>query len=202
MISTLTYRVMNLLNHQFSQQKLRSILLRNTVSTATLVLVGMLCSLNQPSYAQSSQCREERLINYSTSFFTPNHTRGDAEYNGHGPEVEASVRLRIDSYGQSLVSYTVFRAVETTHDWTTAQGDRSESIYFAPRGTYIRGILSDTQSDYSYTDRDHTADVYRLGSGELVESFRFVGDSSGLDAGRTTGVQAFFNPIYIELCQR
>ena len=68
---------------------------------------------------------------------------GDREFDGHGPEVWASVRLerRADQVLEAVVD---FRARETQHDWSETEGSWRFAV--SPPGMRVTEILSDTRS--------------------------------------------------------
>jgi hypothetical protein len=145
--------------------------------------------------------------------FTPPLTLGDREFGGNGPRVDAEANLRIDSSGRHLEAQIYMKADEVepaicppifcSFDQTTAEGASEWTrVYTAPPGLRITAITSDTQSSTSYTDEDHEDDVithidflpdiFDPIQGDLVESFTFVGDTDGDEAGTRTGVTVDF----------
>lgn len=73
-------------------------------------------------------------------------TRGDREFDGHGPRIKSEVKLRIGDRGHSLYADITFWAQETVHDFTTTEGKWSKLVYEAPYGKKITEIISDKAS--------------------------------------------------------
>lgn len=75
-----------------------------------------------------------------------NLTRGDREFDGHGPRIKTEVRLRVAGGGTALYADITFWAQETQHDWSTAEGRWTRKVYDAPYGKKIRRVVSDQAS--------------------------------------------------------
>lgn len=149
---------------------------------------------------QIPDCIEEEItFDPSEITFTPRHTRGDKEYDGNGPRVTASARISVE--GNEIKARISMKAEETKSDWTTAESTDTYTIYVAPSNRKIVSITSDTFTDQTYIDSNHTADVFEQGSGELIKRFRFMGDTDGDDAGTRTNVKVTFNRVRIKLKQ-
>ncbi|HKZ65480.1 MAG TPA: hypothetical protein VJ111_03955, partial [Chitinophagaceae bacterium] len=71
---------------------------------------------------------------------------GDREFDGHGPRVQSTVRLRISPNKTSLIADLNLLAKETTADWSNTRGDWSRVVYKAPAGKKITEIVSDKVS--------------------------------------------------------
>ena len=71
---------------------------------------------------------------------------GDREFDGHGPRVQSTVRLRISPDKTSLIADLNLLAKETTADWSNTRGDWSRTVYKAPSGKKISAIVSDKVS--------------------------------------------------------
>jgi hypothetical protein len=71
---------------------------------------------------------------------------GDREFDGHGPRIQSTVRLRISADKTSLIADLNLLAKETTADWSNTRGDWSRAVYKAPAGKKITAILSDKVS--------------------------------------------------------
>ena len=153
-------------------------------------------------YRNSACTREEIIPNAHFGRYIPPYrssNRGDQDFKGHGPDIEVDVRIYPDRSRKRLLASVSMIAVETRPDWTTARGWEEREIFFTKSGWEISDILSDTRSQYRYTDNDHADDVFTLSSGELVRQFRFIGDRKGGDAGVSTSVWVYFNPIRLML---
>lgn len=128
--------------------------------------------------------------------YIPPHTRGDREFDGHGPRIWCNVDVNIRNQ-REIWATVQMTARETRPDWTTAQGTEDFRIY--THDAPIQEIVSDQASSVFYEDSDHEEDVFHNGGGELVREFIFVGDTRGREAGTRTGVVATFNPIRIRV---
>ncbi len=71
---------------------------------------------------------------------------GDREFDGHGPKIKSSVRLKISPDKTSLIADIDFSAKETTADWSFTRGKWTRTVYKAPPGKKITAILSDQTS--------------------------------------------------------
>jgi len=99
-----------------------------------------------PAYAAIQQV----TINDITEALVPSQLLGgDREFDGHGPDVKATTKLRIGDGGRALYADIYFHAKETTHDWSETEGRWSRKVWDAPTGQTIKRILSD---DYSETN--------------------------------------------------
>lgn len=121
---------------------------------------------------------------------------GDREFDGHGPEVWAWIKLTIVS--NKYIDATVYmHARETTSDWSETEGTWTKRIYTAPDGFTIREILTGKYSEVHYVSRPgvrsfspaglrdalgdtHGTDVPFKDDG-LVSRWNIVGDTSGRD---------------------
>lgn len=73
-------------------------------------------------------------------------SRGDREFDGHGPRVKCEVTLKIGDAGRALYADIYFWAQETTSDWSTTERRWSKKVYDAPYGKTITAINSDKAS--------------------------------------------------------
>jgi len=123
--------------------------------------------------------------------FKPVRVRGDDEFDGHGPDVTASVSLVISRDRRSLQARVFMRARETKKNWSEAlppkPGYWEKTIYTAPRGWVIQSLLTRPPSvTDQYRDTSHAARTRKFAWCTIVT----VGDSKGKDIGRTTSVKA------------
>ena len=133
----------------------------------------------------------------------PTHIGGDRDFNGHGPEVSASVRLRIENSREIWVQLDL-NARETRPDHTEAEGRWADRLLFtAPAGEIIRSIDSDMRSDANYTDTDHDVDAPSVQGGNLASRFLIRGDTGGNDVGNCTDDDVYmtveFNEVRVTL---
>lgn len=131
-----------------------------------------------------------------TPLFVPPKVGGDAEFEGHGPDVTVSAELSLRN-GRELWASVYMHAKETKRDWTEVEGTEEYLVYKRPERRILR-ILSDTYSIHNYRDTNHEVDIFNMPADELVRSFECIGDTKGKEAGRTTGVRVYFNPVRIE----
>jgi hypothetical protein len=132
--------------------------------------------------------------------FIPDHTRGDTEFGGNGPEVLCRVRLSIIGLDNNMLQSEIYmKAEETGPDWTTAEGTDTHIIYTAPAGKEIKDIVAITFDQIEYLDNNTTMDWFPRGTGGPVAQYEFIGDSDGVDAGTDTRVTVQYNTIPIEL---
>ncbi|SMO34337.1 hypothetical protein SAMN06265379_101149 [Saccharicrinis carchari] len=125
----------------------------------------------------------------------PGKSKGDKEFDGHGPRMYCSVTLINE--GNRVRAKVYATASETTSDWTYGKMQRFYTLYNVDPGYVIEDIVSPTFASYSYTDRNHAKDVH-AGSGP-VQKFILNGDGPGDDIGRNTKVEIQFNPIRLQL---
>jgi len=125
----------------------------------------------------------------------PGKSRGDREFDGHGPTMYCSVTLL--NKGNKVDARIYVTAAETKSDWSYAKKDQVFTIYNADPGYVIENIVSPTFASQSYTDNDHNLDEF-AGSGP-VQKFIFNGDGSGNDIGTNTKVTIQFNALRVQL---
>lgn len=140
---------------------------------------------------------EEKSFSPDVITFIPEHTQGDREYNGNGPNVNARVSIYIDN--NTVKAKVYMRAKESKSDWSTAEGSAVLNIYTAPSNRRIVSIVSDKETSINYIDSGHSEDFFEKGSGELIKRFAFVGDTDGDDAGTRTRVKVTFNRVVVKL---
>jgi hypothetical protein len=125
----------------------------------------------------------------------PGKSRGDKEFDGHGPTMYCSVQLIKNT--NTIDARIYVTAGETRSDWTYGKATHTSTIYTADPGFVIEEIVAATYAQISYTDNDHSPDEF-AGSGP-VQKFIFVGDGSGRDIGRNTKVTVQFNPLRVQM---
>ena len=148
------------------------------------------------SSTSTGSARTENIITYM-----PPHTRGDKDFYGHGPKVDTSVRLIRKPDGSGVTVRLHMKARETKKDWTTAEGTSEFPFYTPPQGWRVESIEGPTFFHHSYTDNDHTEDVFNFGSGGPVKRITYRGDHKGKDAGVHTQMEVAFNPVRIHLVE-
>lgn len=153
---------------------------------------------------QSARCPKIKVFKPQTiKNLCPRHVRGDREFDGHGPDVNASVRLHLSSNRRNVMAIIKLSAAETMRDWTTARSTWTRKIWTAPEGCYISNILSSKYSKTYYRDHNHDIDYPRVRGGNLVNKFRIMGDTRGNDVRNCTSDDVFmdviFNKVKVEM---
>ncbi|RSN52585.1 hypothetical protein DMH01_41145 [Amycolatopsis sp. WAC 04182] len=121
--------------------------------------------------------------------FIPPRVGGDAEFDGHGPDVFANAILV--GIGSNRLAVRIFMdAIETTPDFTRARGTSPDFlIYVAPAGQCVLSVSRGGYEEIRYRDTDHAVDAF---GGQVTDSFvsgwSFVGDTNSSEAGTRTGV--------------
>jgi hypothetical protein len=131
--------------------------------------------------------------------YMPPHTRGDADFFGHGPKVNATVTLVV--LPDKLRASVYMKAEETTGDFTTAEGTGTFDLWMPDPKWQIDRVVGSLSQSHQYTDSNHSVDSFSFGGG-LVSRMDFVGDTDGDEAGSRTKADIFFNEITVELTQK
>lgn len=149
-------------------------------------------------------CREESFTPGPYTRLCPTHINGDREYKGHGPDVEASAKLRIVNEKEIYVDLYLHQK-ETRSNWTECLGNWSYLIFTVPTNWKIKNIITDVSSTTSYRDTDHDLDRPTVSGGNLVNRFEIMGDTGGNDVGNCTSDDAYmnvyFNEVRIRICE-
>jgi hypothetical protein len=74
-------------------------------------------------------------------------------------------------------------------DFTAAEGRRETIVFSAGPESRILGYSVANSMSESYIDNDHGDDFFAYAGNNPVLSLRFIGDTSGDEAGTKTGVQ-------------
>lgn len=143
--------------------------------------------------------------------YCPSHIGGDREYNGHGPEVDASITLYRANGNRDIRLSFFMHQIETVSNWSEAQLERDVRIATAPANTTYTaafmplngvwqwaplGAASEIGvADINYTDTDHSADVFS-NPAWFVGSVRIIGDTGGNDIGNCTNDDASFQATF------
>ena len=138
--------------------------------------------------------------------FVPKHTRGDSEYDGHGPCVKFSLDLRTQDAATTLLASYYMHAYECSgafdspqNDYTAAEEQRDSILFSAPPGSRILSYDVANSMRESYIDTDHSDDVFSYGGSNPVQALVFVGDTGGDEAGTKTGVTITLRRINVKL---
>lgn len=109
-------------------------------------------------------------------------TRGDREFDGHGPRIKSEVKLRILPNGTQLIADINFWAQETVHDWSTTEGSWSKVVYDAPYGKKITEIVSDKASRTQFISPPGGFQVLVPGQ-DLAKALNTFFDATDIQAG-------------------
>jgi hypothetical protein len=113
-------------------------------------------------------------FNLTVDMFPLNSTRGDQEFNGHGPNVWVQVDYLVS--GSSLTAQVCVLMEETRSDWTT--GSLCRNVTRSAPGPIV-GVLSGPYRHF-YTDTS-TGVLDSLSSGSGVTGGACMGDTEGGD---------------------
>jgi hypothetical protein len=137
----------------------------------------------------------------NTPFFIPPHTRGDREFDGHGPRITIVTRLRVIE--RHKIQAEIFaRFQEDRSDWTTAEGSISVHVFDGshdPEIDRINFIVSPGASNtFQMTQAEGHEGFVRSQEAGPVREYYLVGDTRGSEAGTRSGVEVRFRPIEID----
>ncbi|MGE3163858.1 MAG: S8 family serine peptidase [Planctomycetota bacterium] len=140
----------------------------------------------------------KRVIEVAPVFFLPPRLGpGDADFDGHGPDLNISVTLAIGGPNSTQLVSTVFMTATEgcgdTGDGTLASGLQSFVLY--THTGPIASILTPTGMVVTFCDQDHLDDRPAIPPGGLVRGLRVVGDTDGPEAGTRTSVIVDYSPI-------
>jgi hypothetical protein len=145
---------------------------------------------------------------------------GDREFDGHGPEIWAWIKLKI--VDKKYIDAEVYmHARETVSDWSETEGTWTKRLYTAPAGYEISAILSGKYSEVHYVSRPGVRSFTPVGLTEaiggakgvdvpfkddgLVTRWNIVGDTGGTDISEDanphddTQVAVQLNPVKLKL---
>lgn len=165
----------------------------------TVIFAGALRSVERNPGSDTMARKTIRLSN--TPFFVPPHTRGDREYNGHGPQIWITTRLYVSELRKIKASiWAKFR--EDRHDWTTAEGSINLHVFDAtydPDIERINYIVSPGSLSNMYFKQESGHDEFTVPENAgPVREYRLVGDTRGKEAGNRTGVEVRFRDVEID----
>jgi hypothetical protein len=140
---------------------------------------------------------------WDTGFLVPPHTRGDREFDGHGPQIWIDTRIYVSEL-RKIKARIWMRFVENRSDWTTAEGTFTVDVY---DGTYdnverINYVVSPgTSSDMYYEQAGGHGGFTRPEDAGPVNEYYIVGDTRGSEAGTQTGASIRFRPVTIDFVE-
>ena len=138
----------------------------------------------------------------SLTIYGDEHTRGDTDFDGHGPDMWLNVTPWVANEFQiGLNMYAKF--METESDWTTFEGSFSGIVYDSRtmgRAEKILSVVSPAMS-IEETLNGYGVHHFDFGAGGLVKSIDAVGDSDGGIFGGDDHPQVVvtFNPLFITI---
>jgi len=166
--------------------------------------------INSPCFQiqAPSKCNQTLNLQSKTRLCPRDTKRGDREFAGHGPKVNASARL--NQNGTRVTLGLTLDAVETKRDFTEAKGNWTDTICVVPTGFKIIRFTPDrdpktafVESTASYTDNNHKLDTPAVKGDTLVRRFEIMGDTRGKDIGNCTTNDVFmnvhFNSVTLEI---
>jgi hypothetical protein len=137
--------------------------------------------------------------------YMPPHTKGDRDFDGHGPTVKTVVQLV--NVGSKLSVIVAMKAYESNangspkSDRTTARGVQGFPLFEAPPGWRIDRVRGAKETSHTYRDDDFEEDRFNMGSGTPVKRFLYVGNTPSLEAGTKTKVDITFNRLILDLVE-
>lgn len=141
--------------------------------------------------------------------------RGDAEFGGNGPEINATAKIEISPDRRQIVAIAAMTAQETNGGDTRGEGTWRKTIYTAPPGQLIDEIYTTSETYVNFVSK--AAGFQIIGAigdqntpkvdpkQDLVRNFRIVGDTGGddlsgdNDCGDDTRMSVEFHPIKFKL---
>jgi hypothetical protein len=120
---------------------------------------------------------------------------GDRNFAGHGPKVQANVKLvKQDTHVDVTLS---MHAQETKSDWTTVSGSLTDRFFTPDPGRRVDQIIGDLDDQTSYIHGNEPRDVVAAGPGGPVAQWEFSDFEGGNAAGTDTQVTVHFNTVRI-----
>ncbi|GAB4032938.1 hypothetical protein GCM10028809_32930 [Spirosoma gilvum] len=141
------------------------------------------------------------IANLNDIDFVPPKIKGDGDFAGHGPSCYASIQIQHDAkriWATVSMDATEWCGNSPCGDKTQARGQKDFQLWTAPEGFAIEKISSQISQTAQYIDTNHDPDQISEG-GELVRTFRFIGDTGGNEAGTRTSVHIDFNKLSVVL---
>lgn len=130
------------------------------------------------------------------------HTRGDTDFDGHGPDMWLNVTPYVANEFQIGVNVYV-KFMETQSDWTTFEGSFNGilcDIRTSGATQKILNVITPATAIHE-TLNGYGTHSYNFGGANLVGSIAAVGDSDGGVFGGDDHPQVVisFNQLYVEL---
>lgn len=143
----------------------------NKFSATALLTLLSASTIIYSSFVNSASAapRQIKISNISEQLAPSRLLRGDREFDGHGPAVNSSVKLRIGDGGQALYADIYIHAKETKKDWSETEGRWTRKVWQAPRGSRISRIVSDSSSQTKFISKAAGFEI--LGPGADFKKF-------------------------------
>lgn len=130
------------------------------------------------------------------------HTRGDTDFDGHGPNMWLNVTPYVANEFQ-IGMHIYVKFMETESDWTTFEGTFNGIVYDVRTmgGTQkLLNVVSPAMAIHE-TLNDYGIHHFDFGAGGIVGSIDAVGDSNGGPFGGTDQPQVIvnFNPLIVNI---
>ncbi len=130
----------------------------------------------------------------------------DQDFAGHGPCVDFRLALQIEDGDKTLAGKYQMHAYECDDnsedprsDFTAARGGDELVLKVASPLGRILGYDVDPSMSQQFIDSDHSDNSFSYDRPNPVETLRFVGDTSGDEAGTRTGVFISFRETRVQL---
>jgi hypothetical protein len=168
---------------------------------------GSVQSIHTERVGYSNNC-PERTVELDTTpiLFVPPHVSGNSDNSGHGPCVRFRLDLRTQDEGKVLVASYFMQAWECDlsfspqHDFTAAEGQRETVLFSAKPQSKIVAYNVGSSFEHFYRDTNDTPDCnLAVLPPSPVESFCFVGDTPGNEAGTETRVNLTLREMKLEV---
>ena len=164
-------------------------------SNETLVIQNKVNTIHLHIYPD-----EETVPLKSITQRCPSKTRGDGDFDGNGPFIDATVRLIISDNGRRIEAVTKLKLTENKSDWTTANSEWRDIVFEAPEGKRIQHIMTATESKvYENDTNGHAVNVWQPGGAakEITVMGDTKGDDVGVECGKGSYISIRFNTARI-----
>jgi hypothetical protein len=134
-----------------------------------------------------------------------NHTDGDKEFSGKGPNVKMKIDLYLSTNQREVWARINLRMSEAGGDNTTGSRIYEVKLWTCPAGKKIVKIASRKSQTVEYTDNDILFDEFNFPISDIVKNVKFRGDTDGDDLDlsdiESTGHlhKLVFNKIFVEI---
>lgn len=179
------------------------------VYTASDLNTGQVTTLHTERIPPGCPIRTEKVSAPQPFLFVPLDTGGedaDPDYYGHGPCVVFRLTLELEDADRTLTAKYRMHAYECSddyekpkYDYTAAEGNNELVLKVASPRERILGHDLATSMTKTYIDENHDDDIFEFTEPNPVKKLRFVGDTSGEEAGTKTGFFITMRGMNVEL---